>query len=174
MRKVLYGAACSLDGFIASRNDEVDWLQWSSDVTAISNDVWKTTDTVLMGRRTWEIARQKGTVAYPGVQNFVFARAPAIEYDIPNLTVVRSDAPAFVRDLKEQTGRDICVIGGGVLARSLFTDGLIDEVGLNVHPILLGDGIPMFSPGDYCANLELIESRPLQYDCFYLRYRIIR
>ena len=47
MRKVLYGAACSLDGFIASRNDKVDWLQWSSDVTTISNDVWKTTDTVL-------------------------------------------------------------------------------------------------------------------------------
>lgn len=96
MRNVLYGAACSLDGFIAGPDDGVEWLHWSGDVAAISNDVWSSTDTVIMGRRTWEIARQNGTEAYPGVQNYVFARTGRIKSSKPNLTVISTDAPAFV------------------------------------------------------------------------------
>jgi dihydrofolate reductase len=172
MRSVLYGAACSLDGFIAGDNDEVEWLHWSDDVARISGEVWSTTDTVLMGRRTYEIAVQNGMDAYPGVQNIVFSRTLALSKPIPDLTIVRDDAAGFVRDLKEQEGRGICVMGGGRLAGSLLAAGLIDEVGVNIHPVLLGTGIPLFPAGDYRAHLTLTDSRPIKRGCFYARYRV--
>jgi dihydrofolate reductase len=169
---VLYGAACSLDGFIAGQDDEVDWLHWSSEVAEISNQVLGATDVVLMGRRTYEVALRAGTSAYPNVHNYVFSQSYTSERNIPNLTVVREDAGEFVRELKQRDGRNICVLGGGELARSLFQEGLIDEVGLNVHPVLLGGGIPMFPAGGYRHSLALTEARPLQGGCFYLRYRV--
>ena len=172
MRKVLYGAACSLDGFIAGEHDEVGWLHWSDDAAKISDAVWRTSDAVLMGRRTYDVAVRNGVAAYPGVHNYVFARELELDRDIPNLTVVREDAAVFVRELKRQAGRDICVMGGGQLARSLLAAGLIDEIGLNIQPILLGRGIPMFPAGFRGASLELIESMQLQGGCYYLRYRV--
>jgi dihydrofolate reductase len=174
VRTVLYGAACSLDGFIARENDEVDWLQWSDDVAAISREVLSATDAVLMGRRTYEAAVRAGLDAYPGVSNYVFSQSLVAQKDLPNLTIVRTDAVEFVRDLEKRPGRDICVMGGGLLARSLLSAGLIDEVGLNVQPILLGSGIPMFPSGDFRASLHLTEARPLQGGCFYLRYRVAK
>jgi dihydrofolate reductase len=56
MRKVTFGAACSLDGFIARPDHAVDWLRWSKDVGEITNRFWKTIDTVVMGRKTYEVA----------------------------------------------------------------------------------------------------------------------
>jgi dihydrofolate reductase len=172
MPTVLYGAACSLDGFIAGEDDEVDWLRWSDDVARISGEVWSTTDTVLMGRRTYEVAVQNGIDAYPGVQNVVFSRTLTLATPVPDLTIVREDAAHFVRDLKERAGRGICVMGGGQLAHSLFAARLIDEVGLNIHPVLLGGGIPMFPAGEYRARLTLTDSRSIKHGCFYARYRV--
>jgi dihydrofolate reductase len=172
MRNVLYGAACSLDGFIAGEHDEVDWLHWSDDVARISGEVWSATDTVLMGRRTYEVAVQNGMNAYPGVDNIVFSRTLTLSKAVPNLTIVRDDAAPFVADLKAREGRGICVMGGGRLARSLLAARLIDELGVNIHPILLGRGIPMFPAGDYRTRLTLTDSRPLKGGCFYARYQV--
>ena len=57
---------------------------------------------------------------------------------------------------------------------ALFDAGLIDDVGLNVHPVLLGSGIPMFPKGQRQIDLELVESRPLEGGCIYLFYRVNR
>src|SRR5689334_11830445 len=54
MRTVTYGAACSLDGFIAGSGGEIDWLHMSGDVNQIMRDYWKSVDTILMGRKTWD------------------------------------------------------------------------------------------------------------------------
>ncbi len=75
MRLVTYGAACSLDGYIAGPGHEVDWLKWSEDVAALTNALWARIDTVLMGRRSYEVAVSSGLTAYPGVQNIVFSRS---------------------------------------------------------------------------------------------------
>jgi len=58
MRTVTFGAACSLDGFIARTNHAVDWLRWSKDVNAITRKLWKTIDTVVMGRKTFEVGQE--------------------------------------------------------------------------------------------------------------------
>ncbi len=145
MRKVTFGGANSLDNFIARKDDAVDWLMFNKEVGALMEDYWKTIDTVLMGRRTYEVAmKNAGSVdggAYPGVTSYVFSRTLK---EVKGATLVSEDATAFVRKLKKQKGKDICLMGGGVLARSLFEANLIDEIGFNVHPVLLGSGIPLF------------------------------
>jgi dihydrofolate reductase len=74
--------------------------------------------------------------------------------------------------LKEQDGKDICLMGGGELARSLFEAGLIDEIGFNVHPVLLGSGIPLFHPMSRQIDLELLECKPFPNGCVLVRYRV--
>ncbi len=104
-------------------------------------------DTVLMGRKTYEVAVRSGHGGgrYPGVKSYVFSRTLAEPFD-ESVTVVRQDAAEFVRDLKQEDGKDICLMEGGELARPLFEAGLIDEIGFNIDPALLGSGIPLFHP----------------------------
>jgi dihydrofolate reductase len=77
----------------------------------------------------------------------------------------------FVRRLKEEDGRDICIMGGGVLAKPLFEAGLIDEIGLNIHPILLGSGIPLFHEMAHQIDLELVKSQQLSNGCVFVLFR---
>lgn len=171
MRKVIFGGANSLDNFIARKDDAVDWLLWTKEVSEIMESFWKTIDTVVMGRRTYEVAARMGTGAYPGVKNYVFSRTIK---QSPNsaITFVSEDAAPFIRKLKNEEGKDICVMGGGVLAKSLFEADVIDEVGLNIHPVILGSGIPLFYEMSRQIDLELIKNQQLSTGCVVLTYRV--
>jgi dihydrofolate reductase len=171
MRKVTFGGASSLDNYIARKGDEVDWIMWDDEVAKIMADFWKTIDTVLMGRRTYEIALRSGTGAYPGVANYVFSRTMK-QTPEKKVQLISEDATEYVGKLKQQEGKGICVMGGGVLAKSLFEADLIDEVGLNIHPVVLGSGIPLFHEMKRQIDLELIESRVLGNGCVYALYRV--
>ena len=170
MRKVIYGGATSFDNYLARSDDAVDWLMWSDEVREIMADYWKTFDTIVMGRRTYEIAVQNGQGAgYPGMSNYVFSRT--LE-SAEGVEIISEDAGEFVRKLKEQEGKDICVMGGGVLAQSLLEAGVIDEIGFNIHPVLLGSGIPAFHPINKQVDLELKECRTLKNGCVLLTYNV--
>ena len=86
--------------------------------------------------------------------------------------LVTSDAGGFVRALKQQPGRDILVMSGGNLASSLFEAGVIDEVGLNIHPLLLGSGTPAFLDPGARVKLALTECRQLDGGCVLVTYRV--
>jgi dihydrofolate reductase len=175
MRKITFGVANSLDNFIARKDDGIDWLYWSEDVTKIMTEFWKNIDTVLMGRKTYEVSlrigERAGGESFPGVRSYIFSRTlkPA---DHKSVEIVSEDAAAFVRKLKDQPGKDICCMGGGELAKTLFEAGLIDEIGLNVHPVLLGSGIPLFLEMNRQVDLELLEARPLKGGCVLMSYRV--
>lgn len=174
MRKVTYGGGNSLDNYLARPDHGTDWLRWSEEVAEVTGEYWKTIDTVLMGRKTYEAAVRNGLAqGYPGVKNFVFSRTLEQEPG-GDVVVVRTDAAELVRDLKRQEGKDICLMGGGELARSLFEADLIDEVGVNIHPVLLGAGIPMFHPMSRQIDLELQEFRRFENGCLYALYRVKR
>ena len=113
----------------------------------------------------------KGGAAYPGMKTYVFSRTLAERSD-DGVALIRGDAADFVRDLKVQEGKDICLMGGGELARSLFEAGLIDEIGFNIHPVLLGSGIPLFHPMSRQIDLELLDCRALKNGCVYVTYRV--
>jgi dihydrofolate reductase len=172
MRKVTYGGANSLDNFIARKDDSVDWLLWNNEVDEIMKHYWKTIDTVIMGRRTYEVAAaQGGGGSYPGVKTYVFSRTLK-KRNQKNLIFVNEDAASFLRRLKGEAGKDICVMGGGVLAKSLFEADLIDEFGINVHPVLLGSGIPLFYEMSRPIDLELVKCQQLSNGCVVLTYRV--
>ena len=175
MRIVTYGAACSLDGFIAPPDGSMDWLHFSKDVQDFTAAYWASIDTMLMGRKTWEVAIRMGSgggdAGSGGITTYVFSRTLTSVGHGAHL--VRDDAGEFVRKLKEQPGRGICVMGGGELAQSLLAAGVIDEVGMNVHPILLGDGVPLFRDPGRRVHLALNESRVIDGGCVLSTYRVI-
>ena len=175
MRTVTYGAACSLDGFIAGSGGEIDWLHHSHDVDEIMRDYWKSVDTILMGRKTWDQAVRMGGGGNMGgtskIRTYVFSRTLA-SIDAKGVELVRTDAGDFVRDLKNRSGKGICLMGGGDFARSLFEANVVDEVGMNVHPVLLGAGVPMFLDPSHRVGLELVTSRTIDGGCVYSMYRV--
>jgi len=173
MRKVVYGGACSLDGFLAGPNGELDWLRFSKDVQQVMAERWASVDTLLFGRKTWEMAVAKGGGPMRGIPSYVFSRTLPGLAD-PGVELVREDAGAFVAALKARPGKDLIVMSGGSLAQSLIDAGVVDEIGLNVHPVLLGGGAPAFLPSNHRVPLELVECRPLEGGCVLLSYRVRR
>jgi dihydrofolate reductase len=123
-----------------------------------------------MGRKTYDAARAQGGGAYPGVTNYVFSRTLTAVPD--DVQLVRTNAEEFVRDLKAAEGGEICVMGGGEFAQTLFAADLIDEVGANIHPIVLGSGIPLFQPLESPVELELLRCEPIAHGCVYVLYRV--
>jgi dihydrofolate reductase len=185
MRTVTYGGAVSLDGYLAAADGGLDWLHFSPDVQQIMADYWKTIDTILMGRKTYTVSAtargparkpQRATTAkttVPAIRTYVFSRTLA-PIDEPGVEVVSGDAAAFVRDLRQRPGRDICLMGGGELAQSLLSAGVVDRVGLNIHPVLLGAGIPVFRDAGHRVSLKLTECRPLDGGCILATYEVVR
>lgn len=174
MRKITFGCANSLDNFIARQDGGLDWLIWSDEVMPIMNEFWTKVDTVLIGRKTYEVAlvQSKGKKnPYPNIKSYVFSRNWETKKD-KDAEIVTTDAVEFVRNLKAQDGKEICLMGGGNFAKTLFEAGLIDEIGLNIHPILLGSGIPLFLEMKEQINLELIESKILKNGCIVVTYQV--
>ena len=175
MRKVFYGGACSLDGFFTDRTGAVDWLHWSKDVEQIMARSWAETDTLLMGRKTWEFAMSAGGGGdMPGItidHTYVFSRTLKTVSG-KKTTLVSSDAGGFVEQLKRQPGKNIIVMSGGNLASSLLQAGVVDEIGLNVHPLLLGTGVPAFLDAGQRVILELLECRQLDGGCVFVNYLV--
>jgi dihydrofolate reductase len=153
MRKVVYGGAMSLDGYIAGPNGEYDWIVMDPDIDFAA--FMRRFDTFLIGRKTFEAMRQLGDAAppAPGIRNIVFSRTLRPE-DCPHATL-SDDAERVVASLRTEPGKDIALFGGGELFRSLLAAGLVDEIGVSVIPVLLGGGIPLLpSPADR-TKLEL-------------------
>jgi dihydrofolate reductase len=174
VRKVVYGGACSLDGFLAGADGAIDWLHFSDDVKQILSATWANTDAMLIGRKTWDFSVAAGGGGrMKGVTSYLFSRTLTAS-PAKGVQLVREDAGDFVRALKARPGKDIIVMSGGNLAASLFAAGVIDEVGLNVHPLLLGSGVPAFVDAGIRVPLALEECRQIDGGCVMLRYRVVR
>ncbi len=185
MRKLTLGLANSLDNYIARKDGGFDWLHWSKEVAEISAKFMKTVDALLIGRKTFEVMLASGQTSYPGAKNYVFSRSKkkreALKKKLAakkkpnrNVEIVAEDAANFVSELKKRKGKGIVVFGGGELAKSLFEADLIDEVVLNIHPVLLGSGIPLFHEMKQQIDLELVECKVLKGGYLAVTYRVKR
>jgi len=185
MRTVTYGGAVSLDGFLAGVDGSIDWLHFSKDVQDVMTSYWKDIDTILMGRKTYAVSvnqnraaeknpkkTERGGPKKPVMRSYVFSRTLKF-IDDPNVELVAGDAVEFVRNLKRQPGKGICLMGGGELAHSLLAADLVDEIGLNMHPILLGSGIPTFRDPGHRVKLRLTECRTIEGGCVLANYRVL-
>jgi dihydrofolate reductase len=140
MRKLILFIGTSLDGYIAGPNGEIDWLFADQDYGY--TDFYAGVDTVLMGRKTYDLSLSFGEYPYPGTQAFVFTRTPRAPD--AHASFVSQDIGAFVAALKRSTGKHIWLVGGGAIVAECLRHGLIDTFRLFVHPIVLGAGIPLF------------------------------
>lgn len=177
MRKVIFGGANSLDNYIARSDGSYDWLMWSDEVADMMKDMWSRFDCMVMGRKTYDVATAGQTDSatkenpYGDIETYVFSRS--LQAGQRNgVEFVASDPGKFVADLKQQDGKDIMVMGGGELGSCLLDAGVVDEIGFNIHPILLGSGIPLFHKMSRQIDLELIECKPFKNGCVYVLYRV--
>ena len=183
MRTIKAGGAISLDGFIADPEGGFDWLLPPTKEHGLVEQ-WAAADTMLVGRKTWEVmqamapkrkskkpASKKSGSSRPRMKNYVFSRnrhdpEEGVEW-------VSDDAAGFVRRLKEAEGKDILVMGGGIFMSWLLEEGLLDEILVNVQPIVLGRGIPLFDGTNSRIRLECLKAQPFSDGTVGIDYRVI-
>src|SRR5690242_16390309 len=157
MRRVRYRVAASLDGYIAGPNGEIDWIV--PDPTIDFAALYAGVDTVLLGRRTYELTLQPGAPAWPADWRvYVFSRTLRAAAH-PAVTVVSTDAAAVVAALRAAPGRDIWLFGGGSLCASLLAADLVDQVDVAIMPVLLGGGVPLVAPEAPPSRLRLTHAQ---------------
>ena len=162
-RKVILGFGISLDGYIARRNGDLDFLVIDKEGESLMADFFSKIDATIMGRKTAAATakmRQSGEIPEtPGMANYVVSRRwkPGKR---EGFEVVSGSLKAFVRNLA----------GGGELARSFLQEDLVDELFIGLGPILLGDGIPGF-PGKFPQrDFKLTECKSYSNGSVGLRY----
>ena len=172
MREIIYSVAMSLDGFIAGPGGEFDWIPDEPD---IDWDAFMARfDTALVGRHTYDTTMDPQTgAALPGMRVLVFSRTLRPE-DHPQVTLVSDDVHRVVDDLRRAPGKDIWLMGGGVLFRSLLELDLVDVVEVAVVPILLGEGLPLLPPVSPRARLALTNSRVYPSGIVLLTYDVVK
>lgn len=156
-RRVRYGVAMSLDGYIAGTKGEYDWITKDPEIDFVA--IWAKFDTLLMGRRTYEVAKPLLTKENLAHRTVVVASRTLQTSEIPEITVVHDLDKAAMRRLRGQGGKDIWLMGGGELFRHLLAMGEIDGLDLSVIPVLLGGGVAMLPVLEQRTGLTLTSHR---------------
>jgi dihydrofolate reductase len=175
MRKVLFFMFTSLNGYYTRGRpgddwENIDWHNFSEEMTAFSVEQINTVDTILFGRATYEGMASYWPTPAAGADSPVIAEKmnalPKIVFsrtleqaEWSNTRLVRGDAADEVARLKEQPGGDMIIFGSSDLAASLAPRGLIDEYRIMVNPILLGEGKPLFRGLSGDVPLTLLQAR---------------
>jgi dihydrofolate reductase len=174
MRRLRYGVAMSLDGFIAGSKGEYDWIV--PDPTIDFAEMFAEFDTLLMGRGTYEVASGAGKSWDSFGQRWVVVSTTLKPEEHPKVTILSSGVLEAVAAMKARPGpppqKDIWLFGGGVLFRSLLDAGLVDTVEVAVMPVMLGSGIPLLPEGRR-RSLHLEESKTLASGILRLKYSVV-
>jgi len=171
MRRLRYNVAVSLDGFIAGSKGEIDWILMDStvDFAAIFNEF----DTLLMGSKTFEVLQAQPPGDLMSGKQIVVVSHTLKKEDHPNITIISDHLIERVSSLKEMTGKDIWLFGGGILFRNLLDARLVDTVELAVMPIFLSQGIPVLPSGQRSSLFHLETSKILSSGIVMLTYSVI-
>lgn len=159
-RKLVVFIAASLDGYIATKEDSLDWLfKVEGEGDNGYSEFYETVDTVVMGKRTYDWLMNENLKEFPykNKECYVYTRS-AVE-DTENVKFVNGDVKEFVDNLKRKNGENIWIVGGGELLQSFIQEKLIDEFIITIAPIILGSGISLFREGDYQVNLSLLGTK---------------
>jgi len=181
MGRLVYSAIASLDGYIADADGKWDWSFPSTEVHAFVNDLMRPARTHLYGRRLYEVLVAWETMDDPAPEMQDYAQlwraADKVVYSstldavsTPRSSLHASFDPASVRRMLDDAERDVSV-GGPTLAAAALRAGLVDEVQVYLHPVVIGGGL-YYLPQGLPIALELLDSHRFEGGVVYLRYAI--
>src|SRR5262245_37441738 len=157
MRKILLQLAVSLDGYIEGPNGEYDWCFMDQDYGM--SEFFKRIDSVFYGRKSYELALGMGDVEMPQPKLNEYVFSTTLQSVKPGTTLINGDIKTKVNKIKSEAGKDIWLFGGAGLTTSLLNLGLVDEISLAVHPIILGSGKLLFNNIQKRIGLTLIDHK---------------
>jgi dihydrofolate reductase len=189
MRKVIVLMHESLDGMVAGPNGEMDWIQFDEEMTGYVSKATQDADAAIYGRVTYQMMESYWPTAAENpnatrhdidhanwvnqAQKIVFSRT--MERSDWKGTVIMKD---IVRDeiesLKKQQGKNLLLIGSASIVHAFIELDLIDEYWINVNPVLLGKGKPMFRNIKNRQNLNLTEAKNFNGGVMGLKYERLR
>ena len=153
----------SLDGFIATKNDDISWL---SIVEKEGEDygykeICNRVDTYIIGRKTYDVILQLTDGKFPQAEQFnCYVITGQERKDENGITFYNGNIEELINNLKSRPGKDIYCDGGGQIVKLLMKENLIDEYIVSIIPIILGDGKRLFLGGTDCINLK---AKPARY-----------
>lgn len=175
MRKIILGLAVTLDGYIEGPNGEFDWCFTDQDYGL--KEFFTRIDAIFIGRKSYEMAQQYAdsnngelVPGMPAMVEYVFSNT--LKSVKEGAELIAGDSIAEAGRIKAQPGKDIWLFGGASLSDALMKEGLVDELWMSVHPILLGSGKPLFRTQDTRTQLTLLESKTYETGLVSLRYSI--
>jgi dihydrofolate reductase len=181
-RRIILDLAVTLDGFIEGKNGEVDWCIMDSDMGFI--DFLHQIDTILYGRKSYELwgkytpetevtdIEKELWEAVHSKQKYVFSRTQKGTDD--KAIFINDQILEEVNKVKNKPGKDIWLYGGSSLITSFIKLGLVDEFRLSVHPVVLGEGKPLFMDIRERLNLKLVNTRSFSSGVVQLIYHLNR
>ena len=156
-RKVIVHIATSADGYIARPNGDLEWLTSRPAPEGFygMNAFMKSIDTMVIGRKTYAASLRLGAKFDSTNRSIVFSRRARPADAPPGVVFVSAEIGSFVRRLREQSGKDIWLMGGGELIASFLDEQAIDEFVISVAPVFIGDGIPLIARRHRDVPLDL-------------------
>ncbi len=158
-RKVILYIAMSLDGYIAKENDNLDFLKLveSPGEDYGYYDFIKNIDTVIMGRRTYDMVLGFG-IPFPHKDKQCYVLSRSKTGSDENVSFYNGPIDTLIRQLVKKEGKDIFIDGGAETVHELLQHKLIDRFVISVIPVLLGSGIGLFKNGRPEQNLKFLRS----------------
>ncbi len=177
-RKIIVMIATSADGFIARKDGAVDWL----DRPRVKDDYgmgdfWKSIDTILWGRKTYDMIlkfQKEGKAApdmFSGVRNYAFSRKPPRKV-LDGFEFVKEPIKKFCKRLRAEKGKNTWMMGGGGIIASFLDAGEIDEFIISVIPTFIGEGIPLIAPRHRTVPLKLLSVKKFSDGVVKLHYAV--
>ncbi|WP_338211415.1 dihydrofolate reductase family protein [Lactiplantibacillus paraxiangfangensis] len=160
MRKVQFYGAISIDGYLATKDNRLDWLfQTSGADEAPTKTFMQQVDTAIMGRHTYEYTMEQTTDQLinpfnPDTQSIVMTSAPHPGDDHTQFT--NAAVTELVQGLRQKAGQNIWIVGGAGILMPLLEANLIDEMFIQIAPVILGSGIPLFTTINHQQRFELV------------------
>jgi len=174
MRNVILLMHVSLDGFVAGPNGEMDWIRFDDTLVDDVAELTDTADTALFGRVTyqmmagyWPTAAESPDATKHDIDHARWVNnAPKLVFSrtLENVAwqhsrIVRDNFPEEIARLKQQPGKNLLMIGSTRTAQTFMQLGLIDEYRLNINPVVLGSGSPLFADIKSPINLQLSNTK---------------
>lgn len=163
MGKLILYTAATLDSMLARENGEIDFLQkYEGDTTEDYgyNSLLNRIEANVMGNKTYkQLLTLSPEFPYKNLKNFVFSKTPQTD-NTDYLQFITQPPEQFVYDLKQQTSKDIWLMGGGQINSIMLNAGLIDKIILTLVPIYLGKGIPLFTTDISETKFSISSAKP--------------